>query len=101
MTDNRTHPCPTCDGQIPNNETPGAYPGAISRKDNKTEICSACGMNEAFADYKKQLREVSGIVWQSTVLAEMVEHLNDNEISLLVNALNDAVAEICESYDIK
>jgi len=58
-------------------------------------------MNEAFADYKKQLREVSGIVWQSTVLAEMVEHLNDNEISLLVNALNDAVAEICESYDIK
>ena len=51
MTDNRTHPCPTCDGQIPNNETPGAYIGALSRKDNKTEICSACGVREAFADF--------------------------------------------------
>lgn len=40
-------------------------------------------------------------VWESTVLEEMVEHLDDNEISLLVNALNDAVAEICESYDIR
>jgi hypothetical protein len=25
--------------------------GAISRKDNKTEICSACGENEALADF--------------------------------------------------
>jgi hypothetical protein len=93
--------CPSCDGYIPNNENIGAYSGAISRKDNSTEICSACGMDEALADYKKQLRKVSGIAWQSTVLEEMVEHLDDNEISLLVNALNDAVAEICESYDIK
>jgi hypothetical protein len=51
MSDLRTHPCPTCDGQIPNNETPGAYSGAISRKDNKTEICSACGTKEALADF--------------------------------------------------
>lgn len=43
----REYPCPTCDGQIPNNETPGAYMGAISRSDNKTEICSACGTREA------------------------------------------------------
>lgn len=93
--------CPNCGGFIPNNEAPGAFPGALSRKDNKTEICSACGVNEAFADYKQHLRKVSGIVWQSTVLEEMVEHLDENEISLLVNALNDAVAEICESYDIK
>jgi hypothetical protein len=47
MSDLRTHPCPSCDGQIPNNERPGAYMGAISRKDNKTEICSACGTREA------------------------------------------------------
>lgn len=46
-------PCPTCDGQIPNNETPGAYSGAISRKDNSTEICSACGTQEALADFFK------------------------------------------------
>jgi hypothetical protein len=39
--------CPRCEGFIPNNETPGAYMGAISRKDNKTEICSACGTREA------------------------------------------------------
>lgn len=53
MSDLRTHPCPTCDGQIPNNETPGAYIGALSRKDNKTEICSACGVKEALADFTK------------------------------------------------
>jgi hypothetical protein len=44
-------PCPTCDGQIPNNDTPGAYPGALSRIDNKTEVCSACGIREALEDF--------------------------------------------------
>ncbi len=39
--------CPSCNGFIPNNDTPGAYPGALSRKDNKTEICSSCGVKEA------------------------------------------------------
>jgi hypothetical protein len=43
--------CPSCDGFIPSNENPGAYPGAISRKDNSTEICSACGTAEALADF--------------------------------------------------
>lgn len=43
--------CPKCDNFIPNNKTPGAYPGAISRVDNITEICSSCGVDEAFADY--------------------------------------------------
>lgn len=43
--------CPACSGFIPNNETPGAYMGAISRKDNSTEICSACGTAEALADF--------------------------------------------------
>jgi hypothetical protein len=47
-TENKDAPiCPSCDEFIPNNETPGAYMGAISRKDNKTEICSACGTREA------------------------------------------------------
>ena len=39
--------CPRCGDWIPNNDTPGAYPGAISRVDNKTEICSYCGGEEA------------------------------------------------------
>jgi hypothetical protein len=44
--------CPRCnDNFIPNNETPGAYIGALSRADNKTEICSQCGEEEAMEDY--------------------------------------------------
>jgi hypothetical protein len=43
--------CPRCLGWVPNNETPGAYPGALSRADNKTEICSECGSNEALQDF--------------------------------------------------
>jgi len=57
-------PCPICRGMIPNNETPGAYPGAMSRFDNRTEVCSLCGSVEALiglmgcADAKKKI-EVS------------------------------------------
>lgn len=47
--------CPKCQGFIPNNETPGAYPGALSREDNKTEICSACGTKEALAEFAKRV----------------------------------------------
>lgn len=43
--------CPTCEGYIPNNEQVGQYSGAISRRDNKTEICSACGTREGLEDY--------------------------------------------------
>lgn len=43
--------CPTCDGYIPNNEQVGEYSGAISRRDNKTEVCSACGTREAMEDF--------------------------------------------------
>ena len=42
--------CPRCGHFIPNDETPGKYCGAVSRRDNLTEICSACGMREAFED---------------------------------------------------
>lgn len=43
--------CPKCAGYIPNNKTPGAYAGAISRRDNSTEICSPCGTMEALEDF--------------------------------------------------
>lgn len=43
--------CPRCGGFIPNNNNPGAYPGALSRLDNKTEICSECGEQEALENY--------------------------------------------------
>ena len=43
--------CPRCGDWIPNNEQPGAYPGAISRVDDKTEICSECGSIEAIEQF--------------------------------------------------
>ena len=44
--------CPRCKfNWIPCNERPGEYPGALSRVDNKTEICSACGEDEALKDF--------------------------------------------------
>ncbi len=43
--------CPKCAGYIPSNKNPGEYPGAISRRDNTTEICSACGTMEALEDF--------------------------------------------------
>jgi hypothetical protein len=42
--------CPTCDGYIPNNQQVGEYCGALSRR-NGQEICSACGMKEAWEDF--------------------------------------------------
>jgi RNA polymerase subunit RPABC4/transcription elongation factor Spt4 len=50
--------CPNCGGFIPNNETPGAFPGALSRKDNKTEICSECGTAEAILEWIFSTEEV-------------------------------------------
>jgi uncharacterized protein with PIN domain len=49
--------CPRCEGFIPNNDTPGAYPGALSRLDNKTEICSECGTIEAMLDWQGELKD--------------------------------------------
>ena len=39
--------CPRCGGGVPNDYDEGCYPGAISRVDNQTEICSGCGTQEA------------------------------------------------------
>ena len=52
-----THPiCPRCGGPIPNAESPGAYPGALSRVDNRTEICSRCGVLEALSGFMGEIR---------------------------------------------
>ena len=50
------HRCPRCGGGIPNSAHPGAYPGALSRWDNQTEVCSGCGSDEAMAQYAAALR---------------------------------------------
>jgi hypothetical protein len=41
------------------------------------------------------------IVWSSTITKEMVSHLNDEQISFLINSLNDAVAQICDEDGVK
>lgn len=43
--------CPRCRGYIPNNVQPGEHPGALSRTDNTTEICSRCGEDEAMEQF--------------------------------------------------
>lgn len=43
----KSNECPRCGGGIPNDINVGAYPGALSRTDNETEICSECGTMEA------------------------------------------------------
>lgn len=43
--------CPRCGGGIPNDLHRGEYPGALSRWDNNTMICSACGADEALLLY--------------------------------------------------
>jgi hypothetical protein len=48
--------CPRCGGGIPDDENPGLYPGAISRWDNETEVCSWCGLEEAVFQRQKHRR---------------------------------------------
>jgi hypothetical protein len=43
------HRCPRCTGWIPNAQTPGAYPGALSRV-APVYVCSDCGLDEAMRD---------------------------------------------------
>lgn len=44
--------CPRCGSGIPNNFLRGQYPGALSRVDNRTEICSDCGTEEAMEQWQ-------------------------------------------------
>lgn len=48
--------CPRCRGFIPNNDTPGAYIGALSRttrgaNDEPIYVCSQCGTDEAMLQF--------------------------------------------------
>ncbi len=44
--------CPRCGHWIPTDDQPGGYPGADSRVDNTTEVCSACGLDEALIQFR-------------------------------------------------
>jgi hypothetical protein len=39
-------------------------------------------------------------VWKSSVTSGMTKHLTDNERANLAQELDDAVMEICQSYEI-
>lgn len=54
------HTCPRCKGGIPNDARRGEYMGALSRRDNETIICSACGDAEAMDDFEKTNRMIVG-----------------------------------------
>jgi len=61
--------CPICNGPIPNALHEGKYCGALSRRDNKTEICSDCGVMEAIQDFNRSRRSV--IVERPSLTEEM------------------------------
>lgn len=44
-------PCPRCGKGVPSDDHAGDYPGALSRLDNKTYICSQCGSDEAMFQF--------------------------------------------------
>lgn len=44
-------PCPRCGGAVPNEAFKGEYPGALSRFDNQTYVCSDCGTSEAMFQF--------------------------------------------------
>lgn len=41
------------------------FPGALSRRDNKTEICSECGTLEAMEDYVNSRKKIIKITKQN------------------------------------
>jgi hypothetical protein len=43
--------CPRCGGGIPTDAQRSRYPGAISRWDNATQVCSRCGQEEALLQF--------------------------------------------------
>lgn len=47
--------CPRCGSYIPTDEHAGEYPGALSRWDNRTEICSECGVREGMIEAEGEL----------------------------------------------
>jgi hypothetical protein len=40
---------------------------------------------------------MSNIIWQSKVTSDMVGDMDEDEIAILIEELNDAVANVCEA----
>ena len=70
------HTCPRCLGGVPTPSERGKYPGAISRTDNVTEVCSECGVKEALEVFTSALMQQED--WASSVpsRSEFLPHPN-------------------------
>lgn len=68
--------CPRCGGPIPTAEHPGLYPGAVSRADDRTEICSPCGMDEALEQWAGRLTPVGDWPVSDLTFAPLVRQLH-------------------------
>jgi hypothetical protein len=44
--------------------------------------------------------DTSPVIWESTLTEKMVSALSDDEISTLIEALNEAIDLACSEYDI-
>ena len=73
--------CPRCGHGIPNDAQEGEYPGALSRRDNKTYICSECGTLEALEDFMSQTGNSASfkyrgpVYWEINERAECIEKM--------------------------
>lgn len=63
MKEAPNHVCPRCGGPVPRAGHEGEYPGALSRVDNETEICSACGLDEGLTQYMSGGKPLSRDDW--------------------------------------
>lgn len=67
--------CPMCGETIPSAWSPGAYPGALSRIDNETEVCSRCGHVEGYVALGDLPSEFLGVVLRAAASAVFFERL--------------------------
>jgi hypothetical protein len=91
--------CPRCLNYIPSNEYPGAYPGAISRTDDKTEVCSECGVNEAMEMFFESIRpDQSGwptVNWyENKIEASSDEELSEKLVGFLIGVSHNKLLPI-------
>lgn len=74
---------------------PGAYPGALSRTDNRTEVCSKCGTDEAMQDFMQNhltpQKDWPITEWHAMTVAttEAVKKLGDFEVEMKAKGVKE------------
>jgi hypothetical protein len=43
---------------------------------------------------------MSEVIWQHTITQNMVDKLNDNQLSLFIDSLEDSIDEIYSNFDV-